>query len=66
MPRSPLPNFSPCYVQAVVLSRWRATETPAAMAECDEIVKAGRACFASAVDMFEVLEEAGRPGDEDR
>ncbi len=36
------------------------------MAECDEIVKAGRACFASAVDMFEVLEEAGRPGDEDR
>ena len=36
-------------------------ETRAAMAEADEIVKAGRARFASAEDMFEALEETGRP-----
>ena len=36
-------------------------ETRAAMAEADEIVKAGRARFASVDDMFEALEETGRP-----
>ena len=36
-------------------------ETRAAMAEADEIVKAGRARFASAEDMFEALEQTGRP-----
>ncbi len=35
-------------------------ETRAAMAEADEIVKAGRARFGSAEDMFAALEEAGR------
>ncbi len=35
-------------------------ETRAAMAEADEIVKAGRARFALAGDMFEALGEAGR------
>ena len=34
-------------------------ETRAAMAEADEIVKAGRARFAAAEDMFEALEETG-------
>ena len=41
-------------------------ETRAAMAEADEIVKAGRARFASAEDMFEALEETGHPGHEDK
>ena len=36
-------------------------ETRAAMAEADDIVKAGRVRFASAEDMFEALEETGRP-----
>ena len=36
-------------------------ETRAAMAEADDIVKAGRARFAAAEDMFEALEETGRP-----
>ena len=36
-------------------------ETRAAMAEADNIVKAGRARFASAEDMFEALEETDRP-----
>ena len=36
-------------------------ETRAAMVEADEIVKAGRARFASAEDMFAALEETGRP-----
>lgn len=35
-------------------------ETRAAMAEADEIVKAGRARFAWAEDMFAELEETGR------
>lgn len=36
-------------------------ETRAAMAEADEIVKAGRARFAWAEDMFAELEETARP-----
>ena len=35
--------------------------TRAAMAEADEIVKAGRARFATVEDMFAGLEETGRP-----
>ena len=35
-------------------------ETRAAMGEADEIVKAGRARFAWAEDMFAELEETGR------
>ena len=36
-------------------------ETRAAMAEADEIVRAGRARFAWAEDMFAELEETARP-----
>ena len=36
-------------------------ETRAAMAEADEIVKAGRARFASVEKMLADLEETGRP-----
>ena len=36
-------------------------ETRAAMAEADEIVKAGRARFATVEEMFEAPEEPGRP-----
>ena len=36
-------------------------ETRAAMAEADEIVKAGRARFGSAEDMFAALDETDRP-----
>ena len=36
-------------------------ETRAAMAEADEIVKAGRARFAAAEEMLADLEETGRP-----
>ena len=36
-------------------------ETRAAMAEADEIVKAGRARFASVEDMLAELEETGGP-----
>ena len=36
-------------------------ETRAAMAEADEIVKAGRARFATVEEMLADLEETGRP-----
>ena len=36
-------------------------ETRAAMAEADEIVKAGRARFAAVEEMLADLEETGRP-----